>query len=138
MSPARRPLLADPRLNELAGTITAAAEQMLALLAGKEQQIAELARQPVPRSGEGPIRYLGIGEVAKELGVNPQTVSVWLIDYDNCPQPDAEIGPGRHGVPERGWLPGRVAEWRHWMEHGRPGRGAPGRPRPDRRKEVVA
>jgi hypothetical protein len=74
-------------------------------------------------------RYVGVAGVAAWVGVEPATVTKWLTRYDDTPVPDAEILPGRHDVPDRGWLPGREAEWQEWKQ-ARTGRGAPGRPKP--------
>lgn len=74
------------------------------------------------------VRYSGTGEVAHWCGVSPETVTKWLIRYDDWPDPDAEITPGRHGTPDRGWLPERRDEWLGWMA-ARPGRGAHGKSR---------
>jgi hypothetical protein len=79
-----------------------------------------------------PIRYLGVAGVARWFGVQPETVSIWMLRHPGWPQPDAEIVPGRHGVPDRGWLPEREQEWREWRA-AFPGRGAGGgRPRKNR------
>lgn len=134
---ARRPTLPDAEAQALADDVMAAFNRFLAGLVQQDRQRRALAMAPSkPRPG-GPVRYLGIGEIAKALGVEPATVSAWLVRYDNTPPHDGEIGPGRHGVPERGWLPERVGEWRTWMSVGRPGQGGPGQTRA-RRKEPAA
>jgi hypothetical protein len=71
------------------------------------------------------VKYVGTAGVAEWLGVKPQTVTKWLTRYQDLPEPDAYIGPGRSF---RMWLPEREAEWRAWVSS-RPGRGAPGRRR---------
>src|SRR6266851_242765 len=71
------------------------------------------------------VLYIGTAGVAGWLGVKPQTVTKWLRRYQDMPEPDAYIGPGRS---IRMWLPEREAEWRAWA-CSRPGRGAPGRRR---------
>ncbi len=71
------------------------------------------------------VKYVGTAGVAGWLGVKPQTVTKWLRRYQDMPEPDAYIGPGRSF---RMWLPEREAEWRAWA-CSRPGRGAPGRRR---------
>ena len=75
-----------------------------------------------------PARYVGVAGVAGWFGVSPATVTKWLDRYDDTPAPDAEIEPGRHGIADRGWLPGREQEWRAWRAS-LPGRT--GRPRKD-------
>jgi hypothetical protein len=80
-----------------------------------------------------PVRYVGVAGVARWFGVKPGTISTWMRRYPGWPQPDAEIAPGRHDVPDRGWLPEREAEWRIWRATF-PGRGAGGgRPRKEAR-----
>lgn len=76
------------------------------------------------------IRYVGVAGIAKWFGVEPKTVTKWLIRYAEThpwPKPDAQIGEGEGAV--RGWLPERETEWRAWKAS-LPGRGAGGgRPR---------
>lgn len=72
-----------------------------------------------------PVRYLGITDVAAWFGVRPQTISQWLKRYHGWPEPDAMISTAK------GWLPDREADWRAWHA-ARPGRGAPGKPKPRR------
>ena len=77
-----------------------------------------------------PLRMVGAAGIGAWCGVDARTVSSWLQRYDDTPTPDAEINPGRHGIPDRAWLdtPARRKEWLDWMKT-RPGRGAPGVPR---------
>jgi len=76
-----------------------------------------------------PARYAGIAIIAEWCGVEPGTVTTWLHRYPDTPPPDAELEPGRNGIPDRGWLHSRRADWEAWKAS-RPGQGAPGRPRP--------
>lgn len=80
------------------------------------------------RDGQ-PTHYVGVAGVAGWLGVEPVTVTKWLTRYDDTPEPDAYIPPGRNGTPDRGWLPERRSDWEAW-QRSRPGQGAPGRPKP--------
>jgi hypothetical protein len=75
------------------------------------------------------IKYVGVAGVAAWFGNEPETVSKWLSRYDDWPTPDAEISPGRNGVPDCGWLPERKADWLAWKAS-LPGQGAPGLPKP--------
>jgi hypothetical protein len=72
-----------------------------------------------------------VAGVAGWLGVDPALVTKWLMRYTDTPEPDVETYPGRHGVPDRSWIDSheRKQEWIAW-EAGRPGRGAPGQPKP--------
>jgi hypothetical protein len=79
-----------------------------------------------------PVRHLGVAGIAALFDVKPQTVTKWLARYDNWPQPDIELAPGRNGIPDRGWLPEREQEWREWKAI-LPGQGAAGRPKPRRK-----
>lgn len=75
-----------------------------------------------------PIQYMSVADIAALFDVAPGTVEKWRQRYDNFPVPDAVIGIG-HGMPIRGWLPDREAEFREWKKT-MPGRGAGGgRPR---------
>lgn len=67
-----------------------------------------------------PTLYFGVAEVAVWFGVKPDTVSQWLHRYDDTPAPDAELLPGRNGVPDRGWLLCRREEWEAWRKTSRP------------------
>jgi len=69
--------------------------------------------------------YLSQADVARELGVARNTVTVWRARYADFPAPDVTIGRAP------GWLPARLPEIRAWMGT-RPGQGAGGgRPRND-------
>lgn len=57
----------------------------------------------------GSLVTYGQTEVARWCGVKPVTVSMWIMRYDNTPEPDAEVRNGR--TTYRGWLPSRKAEW---------------------------
>ncbi|HEY1668558.1 MAG TPA: hypothetical protein VGG54_22935 [Trebonia sp.] len=85
-----------------------------------------------------PVRYLTIGGVGALLGRDPSTSSGWLRRYHDWPAADAELRPGRGGVPDLGWLPERVylaggepGDWALWDAR-RTGQGAPGVPKPRR------
>jgi hypothetical protein len=77
---------------------------------------------------ERPAVHVGVAGVAAWFGVDPRTVSQWLVRYRDTPVPDIELRPGRNGVPDRGWLPSREQEWRDWKAS-KPGtrRGIPNR-----------
>lgn len=61
------------------------------------------------------IRYLGVTDVAKRLGITTAAVSTYKL-----PEPDAYVGKAR------GWLPATIDAW----NAARPGRGVGGgRPR---------
>ena len=88
-----------------------------------------------------PTLYFGVACIAAWLGVKPGTVSPWLIHYDDTntsedgyPAPDAELLPGRNGIPERGWLLNRRPEWEAWRKTFR-NDGTPG-PRKQPAKET--
>jgi hypothetical protein len=81
-----------------------------------------------------PTLVFGVAGVANWLGVQPGTVTQWLErekrgEVPPTPRPDVLLTPGRSGVPDRGWLITRRPEWVAWAAS-RPGRGAPGVPRP--------
>ena len=69
-----------------------------------------------------PTLYFGVACVAGWLGVKSSTVSQWLLRYGDTPAPDAELLPGRNGIPDRGWLLNRRPEWEAWRAS-LPGRG---------------
>jgi hypothetical protein len=67
--------------------------------------------------------YLSQADLARELGVARNTVTVWRARYPDFPVPDVTIGRAP------GWLRARLPEIRTWMGT-RPGQGAGGgRPR---------
>jgi hypothetical protein len=70
--------------------------------------------------------YLGMADIARQLGVTASAVTTWRNRYSGTPAPfpapDVEIGLDR-GIP--GWLPGRVDEIRQWRKS-LPGQGAGG------------
>ena len=76
-------------------------------------------------------RYLTTADVARELGVQPATVSSWRTRSQPgrpyaerpFPAPDMKIGNAS------GWLPERLPEIREWMA-ARPGMGVGGGPKP--------
>ena len=79
-----------------------------------------------------PVRYLRIAGVAEQLGTSPGALFQLMSRHAGWPQEDAEFVPGRHGKPERGWLPERLPEWKTWKAS-LPGQGAGGgRPRKPR------
>lgn len=85
-------------------------------------------------TGRKPTLVFGVAGVANWLGVKAGTVTQWLErekrgDVPPTPRPDILLSPGRSGVPDRGWLLTRRAEWLEWRAS-LPGRGAPGVPRP--------
>ena len=98
----------------------------------------------MPENPPRPVEYLGVAGVAAWFGVQPETVTAWLNRYpgqaaddggdpDGWPEPDSYIRSADRADNrsiDRGWLPSREAEWRAW-EARRPGRGAPGKARPD-------
>jgi hypothetical protein len=55
--------------------------------------------------------YLGITDIAKDLGVYESTIRAWSNTHAT-PEPDITCGPGKM----RGWLPERIEEWRHWYK----------------------
>jgi len=87
----------------------------------------------------GPVRYLDVGDIAAEFGVDTNTVHGWRRRYSasrtaeqiakapTFPDPDIIVGLGEHGIA--GWHPDRVQDIRTWHAS-RPGPGAGGgRPR---------
>jgi transposase len=82
-------------------------------------------------------RYLGVSDIAHELGVQMSAVTKWLARYPPeetgshpFPAPDVRIGT------VSGWAPSRLPEIREWRA-GMPGRGAGGG-RPRTRDQRVA
>ena len=74
--------------------------------------------------------YLGMADIARQLGVTASAVTTWRSRYRDTPTPfpapDVEIGLDR-SIP--GWRPGRMKEIRRWRDT-LPGQGAGGgRPR---------
>jgi hypothetical protein len=69
--------------------------------------------------------YLSQADLARELGVARNTVTVWRGRYGDFPAPDVTIGRAP------GWRRARLPEIRAWMGT-RPGQGSGGgRPRKD-------
>jgi hypothetical protein len=61
-------------------------------------------------------KMLGVADIAAMFGVEPKTVSMWRLRYQDFPEPDVVVG----GMA--GWDPGRAEEMRAWASR-RPGRG---------------
>lgn len=81
-----------------------------------------------------PVVYLSRAQIGAWFGVEGGTVAKWQERYADtrpCPEPDVLVG----SIP--GWLPSRAQEWREW-EAGRPGQGAPGRPKPRQAQMTLA
>ncbi|WP_017972516.1 helix-turn-helix transcriptional regulator [Actinopolyspora halophila] len=85
--------------------------------------------QTSPATGSGgAARFLGVADLAAELGVSTGTVTKWVARYpaDSAhpfPAPDVHIGN------VYGWEPSRIEEIKQWRA-GMPGQGTGGgRPR---------
>ena len=56
----------------------------------------------------------GPQKIAGLLGLPPNTVVVWLRRYDDWPAPDSVTQHPKEVT--RGWLPGRLPEWRAYAD----------------------
>ena len=74
-----------------------------------------------------PARYLSVAGIAASLDIKPATLAqaIWRNPDHPVPRHDAEIMPGHGKGPDKGWLPGRIPEWKVWRAS-LPGRGAGG------------
>jgi hypothetical protein len=52
----------------------------------------------------------GPQKIAGLLGLPPNTLVMWIKRYDDWPEPDSVTEHPREVT--RGWLPGRLPEWR--------------------------
>lgn len=71
------------------------------------------------------LHTVGQATIAEWCSVTTAAVAMWIIRYNDWPEPDVEV-TNRDGKVIRGWLPERRAEWEAY-----------GKPEPPRGKHQV-